>query len=115
MNLQLVFKVMDLQAIHQENLQTIIALEEKLNETINACDTDEDNKENNSSIRRSLRLKNKSPSQPSERASNAAVSPVILKAGDLRKSTLTKSLVSKCNKYQIESPRMQVTIYSDDD
>lgn len=114
MNLQLVFKVMDLQAIHQENLQTIIALEKKLIET-NACDTDEDNKENNSSIRRSLRLKNKSPSQPSERASNAAVSPVILKAGDLRKSTLTKSLVSKCNKYQIESPRMQVTIYSDDD
>lgn len=48
--------------------------------------------------RRSLRL-----------ISNNNRSPAVLKADDLRKSAMTKSLYDKCAKYQINSPRVEVS------
>ncbi|XP_030757511.1 uncharacterized protein LOC115883306 [Sitophilus oryzae] len=82
---------------HEENYKRIFSLIESLD------DENEKSAQKENCFapkRRSLRLKNKSPTKP-------AGSPVILKAGDLRKSTLTKSLVSKCQKYQIDSPRIK--------
>ncbi|XP_076271292.1 uncharacterized protein LOC143203067 isoform X1 [Rhynchophorus ferrugineus] len=84
---------------HQDNYDKIIKLVGNLN---SSDKEDQQSKENFSPLkRRSLRLKKRSP---------IAISPVILRAGDLRKSTLTKSLVTKCQKHQINSPRIQNAI-----
>jgi len=92
------------QSQYEENLSRMLAIVNKLeNGDENIAENDEE-KENSSVKRRSLRLRNKSPS------SKPVGSPVILKSGDLRKATLSKSLVFKAQKYQVNSPRIQKAI-----
>lgn len=104
-------EVLELQRRQEENSRKIVMLCDKLENCSKeeASKTENEDKENSNAKRRSLRLQNKS--SPNNKGRLGAVgSPVILKSGDLRKSTLTKSLVFKCQKYQIESPRIQKAI-----
>lgn len=75
--------------------------------TVSDIETNKEENKENTPVhnRRSRRLLNKSPIQTD--GAKLIVSPVVLKSKDLRKTTLTKNLVTRSQQYNIESPRLQ--------
>ncbi|KAJ8979653.1 hypothetical protein NQ317_006364 [Molorchus minor] len=96
--------VTNLSNIINKNNHEICKILDKLRSS--SANTETDNKENRPiGNRRSTRLSNKSP--VSVNKNKITVSPVILKSGDLRRTALTKNLVAKTQRYEIQSPRIQ--------
>ncbi|XP_018567260.1 uncharacterized protein LOC108907908 isoform X2 [Anoplophora glabripennis] len=104
-------KIAEILETDRTQYATIVALQEKNQNAITRIldglksDSSDTNKENTPvHNRRSMRLFNKSPRQT--QSAKFVVSPAVL-SKDLRKSTLTKNLVTKTQQYNIESPRIK--------
>ncbi|KAJ8946286.1 hypothetical protein NQ314_008911 [Rhamnusium bicolor] len=95
-------------AVQEENTNKISAILNELKSSSTDLSSETETRDDKNSPlhnRRSKRLFYKSPVQ----AKNAklVVSPVINRGQDLRRSTLTKNLVTKSQQYQFQSPRLQ--------